>query len=46
MVSPAPDSLPAAPEVGSPAGARTAAILRTYGFHALAVLLGIALAFM
>jgi hypothetical protein len=55
MDSPAPVSPPAqaqfgsAPpemEVGSQGGSTTPRFLRTYGFHVLAVLLGIALAFM
>jgi hypothetical protein len=46
MVSPGPVSPPAPMEVGSPAGAKTTRILCNYGFHLLAVLLGIALAFM
>jgi len=53
MESPAPVSPPAqaqigpaSPEVGLQGGATTPRFLRTYGFHVLAVLLGIALAFM
>jgi hypothetical protein len=43
MVSPAPVN----PPMPIPRGARTASrFLRTFGFHVLAVLLGIALAFM
>jgi hypothetical protein len=55
MDSPAPVSPPAQAQIGPaplemeeglPGGATTPRFLRTYGFHVLAVLLGIALAFM
>jgi hypothetical protein len=46
MVSPGPVNPPAPIEMGSPGGAKTTRILCAYGFHLLAVLLGIALAFM
>ncbi len=46
MVSPGPASPPAPMEVGLTGGTRTTRILRAYCFHVLAVLLGIALAFM
>jgi hypothetical protein len=45
MVSPSPATSPALEEKGAP-GATTAQMVRSYGFHLLAVLLGIALAFM
>ena len=45
MASPGPVSAPATLEKGSPGG-KTTQVLRNYGFHLLAVLLGIALAFM
>lgn len=46
MVSPGPVNPPAPMEVGLPGGARATRVLCTYGFQLLAVLLGIALAFM
>lgn len=46
MVSPGPFTPPAPVEKGLSGGARTTQVLRSYGFHLLAVLLGIALAFM
>ena len=55
MDSPAPVSPPAQVQIGAATlemekemqgGATTPRFLRTYGFHVLAVLLGIALAFM
>jgi hypothetical protein len=46
MVSPGPVNPPAPMEVGSPGGAKATRVLCAYGFHLLAVLLGIALAFM
>jgi hypothetical protein len=46
MVSPGPVNPPAQMEMGLPGGTRTTHMLYTYGFHLLAVLLGIVLAFM
>jgi hypothetical protein len=46
MVSPGPVTPLAPEEEGSSRGATTTQVLRSYGFHVLAVLLGIALAFM
>jgi len=46
MVSPDPVNPPAPENGGLSSGAKTTQVLRSYGFHVLAVLLGIALAFM